>query len=262
MATNRDFVYGPNGELLPSDHVVAQMRREEIAATAPKTEAKPAAKKETFREAFARNRAAGKDTFTWNGKKYTTEMAKPTPRAPAAKAAPVDTRRPGPTRERAADMPPMARSDASTSRGVRSDATPRPDASTSRGVRAAAPAPAQKPKTGLQAQRERDEQRREERREFGRQRAEDRAAANRASAERLRSDPRQQELRAAREARESMSPAERSMARGRRLKEMFQRSPSEERESKRPVRGMAKGGSVSKRADGIAKRGKTHCKII
>lgn len=256
----RDFVFGPDGEMLPSDSTVASDRRREQGGNV--STAKPATKKETFREAFARNRAAGKDTFTWNGKKYTTEMAKPAAKkAPAAKTAPADARRPGPTRERAADMPAMTRT------------TPvRPDASTSRGVRAAAPAPAptpapaQRPKTGFQAQRERDEQRRAERREFGRQRSEARDAerleANRASAERLRNDPRQQELRAAREARESMSPAERSMARGRRLKEMFQRSPSEERQSKRPVRGMAKGGSVSKRADGIAKKGKTKCKII
>lgn len=29
----------------------------------------------TFKQAFAEARKAGKDTFTWNGKKYTTEMA-------------------------------------------------------------------------------------------------------------------------------------------------------------------------------------------
>jgi len=30
---------------------------------------------QTFKEAFAEARAEGKDTFTWKGKKYTTEMA-------------------------------------------------------------------------------------------------------------------------------------------------------------------------------------------
>ena len=29
----------------------------------------------TFKQAFAEARKSGKDTFTWNGKKYTTEMA-------------------------------------------------------------------------------------------------------------------------------------------------------------------------------------------
>jgi hypothetical protein len=44
-------------------------RRQEAQASMPK--------KKTFREAFAEARSAGKDTFTWNGKKYTTELAKP-----------------------------------------------------------------------------------------------------------------------------------------------------------------------------------------
>jgi hypothetical protein len=63
---------------------------------------KPAAK-ETFKEAFASARKAGKGTFTWNGRKYTTEMAKP-----AAKSAPAKSaQRVGPTKERAAGLPPM-----------------------------------------------------------------------------------------------------------------------------------------------------------
>lgn len=32
-------------------------------------------KRESFKEAFARNRASGVKTFEWNGKKYTTELA-------------------------------------------------------------------------------------------------------------------------------------------------------------------------------------------
>jgi hypothetical protein len=63
-------------------------------------------KKETFKEAFASARKSGKDQFTWNGKKYGTELAKP-----AAKK-PTDTRRMGPTKERAADLPPMAKAEA------------------------------------------------------------------------------------------------------------------------------------------------------
>lgn len=35
----------------------------------------------TFKQAFAAARKAGKGTFTWNGKKYTTELAKPAPKA-------------------------------------------------------------------------------------------------------------------------------------------------------------------------------------
>jgi hypothetical protein len=34
-----------------------------------------AEKPQSFKEAFAEARAAGKETFSWNGKKYTTEMA-------------------------------------------------------------------------------------------------------------------------------------------------------------------------------------------
>jgi hypothetical protein len=63
-------------------------------------------KKETFKEAFASARKSGKDQFTWNGKKYSTELAKP-----AAKK-PTDTRRIGPTKERAADLPPMPKAEA------------------------------------------------------------------------------------------------------------------------------------------------------
>lgn len=35
----------------------------------------------TFKQAFAAARKAGKGIFTWNGKKYTTELAKPAPKA-------------------------------------------------------------------------------------------------------------------------------------------------------------------------------------
>jgi hypothetical protein len=109
--------------------------------------------------------------------------------------------------------------DTSTSRGNRS-----PGANT---LPAAAPAPAAtaKPKTGYQAQVDRDEQRRDERRAAGRAAGEQ--AATKREADRVafnqsvRSDPAQEKIRAERKARENMSPAERSQERGRRLKEML-----------------------------------------
>lgn len=250
----RDFVFGPDGEMLPSDSTVAADRRREMGGNVSTSKAAEP-KKETFREAFARNRAAGKDTFTWNGKKYSTEMAKPAAK-PAAKTAakvePPSARttartaaasmgRPGPTKERAAAMPPMAR---------------KPDASTSRGVRATETKPATKPaearkplakSEGFQRQIERDEAKREQRREFGRQRDAEKKADSKPSLRSQRTERMQKESQAERDAASKMSPAERSAARGRKVKEFF---------------GMASGGAVSKRADGIAKKGKTKCKII
>lgn len=48
----------------------------------PETEAaeRKSYKKESFAQAFDRNRKAGEKTFVWQGKEYTTEMAKPKPR--------------------------------------------------------------------------------------------------------------------------------------------------------------------------------------
>lgn len=54
----------------------------------PVTADKPAAPKEkSFKDAFKEARAAGEKVFTWSGKKYTTEMAKPA--APVAKSLPA-----------------------------------------------------------------------------------------------------------------------------------------------------------------------------
>jgi hypothetical protein len=184
---------------------------------------KPEPKKETFREAFARNRAAGKDTFTWNGKKYSTEMAKPAAKPAAKTAAKVEPPsaqttartaaanmgRPGPTKERAAAMPPMARPDASTSRGVRAEA------------------PEQKPKTEMQRNT---------------------AANAKANRERMEAQ------RKAREERKAKSGES---------KPMFGRNPAGKTPAEvRKEKCFAKGGMVSARADGVAKRGKTKCKII
>lgn len=48
----------------------------------PETEAaeRKSYKKESFTQAFDRHRKAGEKTFVWQGKEYTTEMAKPKPR--------------------------------------------------------------------------------------------------------------------------------------------------------------------------------------
>lgn len=157
---------------------------------------------------------------------------------------------------------PVMRESVSTGRGTRAagenvaPAKPAPKAAAPAAKTAApAAAPAQKVEPrkplakseGFQRQVERDEAARAQRKEFGRQREAEKKASDKASLEALRNDPKQQELRAKRESESKMSPAERSAARGKKVKEFF---------------GFAKGGSVSARADGIAKRGKTKCKII
>ena len=64
------------------------------AYTPPKAEepkAEEAPKKQTFKEAFASARRAGNKTFSWEGKKFTTELAgekKAAPKAEAPKAEP------------------------------------------------------------------------------------------------------------------------------------------------------------------------------
>lgn len=69
--TLRDMAAQASKEL--EDSRVAQENSREAM---PKTEAKP----ESFKEAFARNRAAGAKTFDWNGKKFTTDVAAPAKR--------------------------------------------------------------------------------------------------------------------------------------------------------------------------------------
>ena len=48
-------------------------------------------KKQSFKEAFAAARGAGDKTFEWNGKKFTTELAKPKAAAPKAEAPKIKT---------------------------------------------------------------------------------------------------------------------------------------------------------------------------
>ena len=118
MATKRDFVFSEDGEMLPSDSAPAQKRREEMASMpAPKAESAPAApkaasaaapKKQTFSQAFAAARREGKGTFTWNGKSYAAEMAKPKAGDGMGRVGPTKARagdgmgRVGPTKARAA----------------------------------------------------------------------------------------------------------------------------------------------------------------
>lgn len=78
--------YDDGGEISAED-ALAQSGSPENDSNAGMKEAyeEPAApKKETFKEAFASARKAGDKTFEWNGKKFTTEMAKPKAEAPKA----------------------------------------------------------------------------------------------------------------------------------------------------------------------------------
>jgi hypothetical protein len=58
---------------------------ERMGASKPESRVSGAPK--NFRQAFAEARKAGDKTFTWNGKKYTTELAKPASAAPKAEPA-------------------------------------------------------------------------------------------------------------------------------------------------------------------------------
>ena len=60
---------------------VAPRSMDEDKPAPRKEEAKKEEKKETFKEAFAAARKDDKATFMWQGKRYTTEMAKPSTKA-------------------------------------------------------------------------------------------------------------------------------------------------------------------------------------
>lgn len=182
----------------------------EIKREMPKAEPKgvnvdtPAAKKQTFSQAFAAARRAGDKTFTFNGKSFSTKMASDKPKAAASPAERV-----GPTKARAANLPPMPKAEA-----------PKP---------AAKSAPA---RTEMQRNTASNVA-------ANRERLEARAKANR------------ERMEAQRKAKSGES------------KPMFGRNPAgKTSEEFRKEKGFAKGGTVSARADGIAKRGKTKCKII
>lgn len=121
------------------------------------------------------------------------------------------------------------------------------------------PAPAKKAELGSMAagryspgyakQLEQTEQKRIGRLEQEKIRDAEKAAKRKAEmskfSEAMKNDPKQKELKSARDKDERMSPAERSAARGKSIKEFF---------------GLAKGGSV--RGSGIAQRGVRKCKIV
>jgi len=70
---------GPAAEALRAKR--ERQKDKESSTSAPtkaaeeKETAKPASSGKSFSQAFREARAEGKDSFTWNGKKYTTEMA-------------------------------------------------------------------------------------------------------------------------------------------------------------------------------------------
>lgn len=71
------------------DPIAALNKSRNWTDTEDKTDIAPAAapaKSMSFKEAFASARKGGDKTFEWQGKKYTTELAKPKAAAPAPKA--------------------------------------------------------------------------------------------------------------------------------------------------------------------------------
>jgi hypothetical protein len=262
MATSRDFVYDEQGEMLPSDSAAAAARRKELDDDARMvSDAKDAAK--------APAPSAKMPTRPGQGAKPKSGIV---------------------TKEQLAKSGfDNLRDYMNAQKGLkrRDGAAPKSKTTPPAATKPAAPSgnvanatPAEKPKalaisSGVLKQRESDEKRREERREFGRQRD----AKEKAEKEKKR------------EAAKSMSPSERSAARGKAVKEFFGintkkpldakgatiqsmdtdmmraagRAAAKEQGQKRKVEsGYKKGGSVSsasKRADGIAQRGKTRGKV-
>lgn len=71
-----------------ADTPTKEMASDDVRAAMGDSSADEApAKKLSFKEAFAAGRASGDKTFEWNGKSYTTELAK-SPAKPAASSAP------------------------------------------------------------------------------------------------------------------------------------------------------------------------------
>lgn len=88
--------------------------------TPPKAESK--AEPKTRGEAFRAARAAGDKTFEFEGKKYTTELAKPKAPKPAAKEeAPAPAKRPGMMARMAAQTVALAKSEGAKARQSNAD---------------------------------------------------------------------------------------------------------------------------------------------
>jgi hypothetical protein len=232
MATSRDFVYDEQGEMLPSDSAAAAARRKELDDDARMvSDAKDAAKAPVKAPVAAKAKPAvvTKEELAKSGlslRDYMNKQRGLTRRdgkTPSGKTS-APSAKGSMIQSMDTDMMRTASRTAAKEAGEKRKASTPVKASTT----------AEKPKalaisSGVLKQREADEKRREERREFGRQR-----------------DAKKKEESAAKD---QMSPGQRSAARGKAVKEFF---------------GMAKGGSVSsasKRADGIAQRGKTRGKV-
>jgi hypothetical protein len=279
MATSRDFVYDEQGEMLPSDSAAAAARRKELDDDARMvSDAKDAAKAPVKAPVAAKAKPAvvTKEELAKSGLSLRDYMNKQRGLTRRDGAAP-----------KSKTTPPAVSS------SYRSEGASRAKPAASSGNVASA---AEKPKTAATSavaskQREADEKRREERREFGRQRDAKEKAEKEKFTKNLSSDPGQMAIRKEREAAKSMSPSERSAARGKAVKEFFGintkkpldakgatiqsmdtdmmraagRTAAKEQGQKRKVEsGYKKGGSVSsasKRADGIAQRGKTRGKV-
>jgi hypothetical protein len=80
MAKARRFAEG--GDV---DYVSETDKMDDESATGltPKAAEAEAPKKQSFKEAFAAARKGGGKTFEWNGKKFTTDLAAPKPKAKA-----------------------------------------------------------------------------------------------------------------------------------------------------------------------------------
>ncbi len=88
-------------EEAPKRVSVASRSMDEDKPAPRKEEAKKEEKKETFKEAFAAARKDGDKTFTWQGKRYTTEMASsPKPSVREGRNENIDDE----TRKRASEM--------------------------------------------------------------------------------------------------------------------------------------------------------------
>ena len=205
MATKRDFVFSPDGEMLPSDSTVAEDRRKELASEA-KSETP---KKQSFSQAFAAARRAGDKTFMFEGKKFSTARAddkKATPATPSLSA----------SKQRDLDMTESRRAGQENMRAIQASRAKRAADSKKAADATSTARDKMAGESRLATKREREFQ--------NMQRGEFPSVSNsRGNRKELETGP-------------------------------FKAGGK--------VKKYAEGGSVSARADGIAKRGKTKCKII
>lgn len=92
MAKRKFRRYEDGGEVDPLEAANQSQESQDIAKSitpGPKAEPEPPVK-QTFKEAFAEARRGGGKTFEWNGKTYTTELAKPAATKAMAKPSAVE----------------------------------------------------------------------------------------------------------------------------------------------------------------------------